>query len=689
MLYQSYLSRGSSLLRLGLLALTSCITVAPSQAQTVDLPLVQKRGSSGFSNGDNGWVVGLGWENSEFTPLSVDSESSLGLKSTTHSSSPLKWTETPVETEEMSRETLLVPVKIISHGRSLATNTKILSSPLAQIPTISPSQDIPPLTPDLPPKRPLEPLPEPQIPVVPLLPQEVLPSPPPPPTTAEPKPGEVPETITVKQFEFEGNTAFSDEELAEATKGFTNRSLGFAEIYEVRSAITKFYRERGYITSGAIIPPQTFRNTEGVVKIQVIEGRLESIDVRGTRRLNPNYIRSRIALKAGKPLNRNALIEALQLLQLDPLIKNLSAELTAGTQPGSSLLIVEVEEAKTLHLDLSLNNNRSPNIGTFERRLELTQANLFGQGDGLNFGYSNTEGSNTFDASYTYPINPRNGTLSFATSFTFSQVVEPPFDRIDLDADSRFFALTLRQPLRRNLTEEFALGLSITNQRSEVTVFEVPVRLSPGAEEDGSTTVTALRFFQDWIVRRNRQVFALRSQFSLGLGILGATVNEDAPDSTFLAWRTQVQWLRLLAPDTLLIVGGDLQLSTNPLLRLEQFGLGGRDTVRGYRQNVLLTDNGASASAELRLPILRLPRQNALLQLAPFLDLGFAWNSSGNPDPDPEPNFLASAGLGLRFQMGDRLSARLDYGIPLVEVISTERTLQEKGLHFSLIYRIF
>ena len=656
--------------------------IAPSQAQTVDdTPVTEKSGN----------VTEAGSEDSELlAPVSVSSDFRRGINSTAHSSSPLKWTQTQ---QDLSASSPLKRTLVMSQGINFLTdNATDVTHPhtlIAQIPTLTPSQDIPPLTPEVPPKRPVEPLPEPQPPAPSPAPEPVIPSPPPPPTTAEPVPGEIPESITIERFEFEGNTAISDEELTIATKDFLNRPLSFAEVYKVRSTVTELYNKRGFITSGAIIPPQTFKKTENVVKIQVIEGGLEAIEVRGTRRLNPNYIRSRVALGAGTPLNRTALIEALQLLQLDPLIKNLAAELTAGTRSDSSLLIVQVEEAKTLHLDASLNNNRSPNIGTLERRLELTQANLFGQGDGVTVGYSNTNGSNTLDAIYTYPLNPLNGTLSFTTSFTFSNVVEPPFNRIDIDANSRYFALSYRQPLWRNLREEFALGVSATNQRSKVTIFDVPVRLSPGTEEDGSTTVTALRFFQDWIQRSNREVLALRSQFSLGLGFLGGTVNEDAPDSNFLAWRGQVQWLRVLAPNTLLLLRGDVQVSTNPLLRLEQFGLGGQDTIRGYRENVLLTDNGASASAELRFPILGLPKQNALLQVGPFVDLGFVWNNSGNPDPAPDPNFLAAAGLGFRFQMGDRLSARLDWGFPIINIDSSERTLQENGVYFSVIYRIF
>lgn len=658
MLFKLRLSRRHSFLSLGLLTLTSGLLMSPAQAQRVDPAVVAGNSDDIQLENDrkNQWV-GVVFDNQDSGQLIATPENS-----------------------PFSQEKELF---------TTTSNPSLHFSPLAQLPTFPPGQDTPPLPSDITPQRPVQPLPEPSPPPSTPASEDLLQSPPPTPTTPEPVPGEVPETINIERFEFEGNTVISDEELAEATAKYTNRPLPFGEVFEVRSVITELYRKRGYITSGAIIPPQRFRMAQGVVKIQVVEGGLESIEIRGTRRLNPEYIRSRLALAAGKPLNRSQLIEGLQLLQLDPLIQNLSAELTAGTRQGSSLLIVQVEEAKTLHLDLSLNNNRSPTIGTFERRLDFTQANLRGQGDSLNVGYSNTNGSNTLDATYTYPLNPRNGTLSFSTSFTLSNVVESPFNRIDLDANSRYFAVNWRQPLQRSLSEEFAIGVSLTNQKSKVTIFDVPVRLSPGTEEDGSTTVTALRFFQEWTQQSNRHVFSVRSQFSLGLGFLGGTVNEDAPDSNFLAWRGQVQWVRLLAPETLLIVRGDLQLTTNALLRLEQFGLGGQDTVRGYRQNVFLSDYGALASAEIRIPILRLPRQNALLQVAPFLDVGAVWNSSGNPDPEPDPNFLASVGLGLRFQMSDRLSARVDFGIPLIDVISSEKTLQEKGLYFSIGYRIF
>ncbi len=210
--------------------------------------------------------------------------------------------------------------------------------------------------------------------------------------------------------------------------------------------------------------------------------------------------------------------------------------------------------------------------------------------------------------------------------------------------------------------------------------------MSQGADDQGRTRISALRFFQEWTQRNTRQVIAARSQFNLGVDAFDATVNAEQPDSRFLSWQGQAQWVRLLAPETLLLVRGNVQLSTTSLVPLEQFSLGGLQSVRGYRQDLLLTDNGAFASAEVRLPVLRVSDWNAVLQVAPFVDVGSTWNS-GRAAPDT--NSLASVGLGLVWQQSNRFTARLDYGIPLISVDSTERTWQENGLYFSVFYNPF
>jgi hemolysin activation/secretion protein len=145
--------------------------------------------------------------------------------------------------------------------------------------------------------------------------------------------------------------------------------------------------------------------------------------------------------------------------------------------------------------------------------------------------------------------------------------------------------------------------------------------------------------------------------------------------------------VRNLAPDQLLVLKLDSQLADRPLVPLEQITFGGQDTVRGYRQDLLLGDNGLLASAEVRFPIFSTPGTSSnkqLLQIVPFLDLGVAWSNAGASTGNP--NTIASGGLGLRYQSGNSLLAKLDYGIPLTTFNNNRRTIQEQGLYFSLSY---
>lgn len=518
-------------------------------------------------------------------------------------------------------------------------------------------------------------------------PSELLEPPSPDINPQQPVPTDAPQTITVERFEVVGSTVFSQEELAKVTADLTKRPITLAELFQARSRITELYVSKGYITSGAYIPPQTIQS--GVIKIQVVEGRLEDIQITGTRRLNPNYVRSRLAIATTPPLNREKLLEALQLLQLNPLIQNLSAELSAGSRPGTSILQVQIAEAKTRNVQLALDNGRSPGVGSFRRRIQLTEANLLGLGDSISAGYSNTDGSNTFDTSYTLPVNARNGSISFNFGASSSSVIEESFEFLGIESSSLYYEISYRQPLVQSPTQELAIGLTASRRESEISSSLLeesgisPNILSPGADENGQTRISALRFFQEWTRRNSREVLALRSQFNLGIGAFNATVNVQEPDSRFFSWQGQGQWARLLAPDTLFILKANTQIAFTRLLSLEQFGLGGIDSVRGYRQDYLLTDNGAFASAELQIPILRLPQASGLLQVIPFVDLGVAWNTQRE---NPDPNALAAVGLGLRWSSGDRFTARLDWGIPLVSVDSQARTWQENGIYFSLFY---
>ncbi len=496
----------------------------------------------------------------------------------------------------------------------------------------------------------------------------------------------IPDTITVKQFQFEGNTAFTDEELAEIIQDYTNRPITFAELLQAEAAITKHYIDAKYVNSGALLPTDQNLST-GIVTLQILEGGIDEIIITGNKGLNASYIRSRIARKTQTPLNVDNLIEALQLLQLDPLIDKISAELSAGPRPELSTLTITVELADPFRVDMFLDNGRTPSVGSFRRGLTITEANLVGLGDKISATYANTDGSNRYDANYTLPINATNGTVRFDFYGTDSDVIEEPFERLDITGESRRYSFTLRQPIYQTPTQDVALGLTLSRENSETTILGEQEPLSAGADQKGRTRISALRFFQEYLRRDAQSVFALRSEVSLGVDWFGATKNDEAPDSRFVAWRAQGQYVRLLAEETLFVIRTDVQLASRPLLALEQFALGGYQSVRGYRQDLLLSDNGILLSAEALFPIVKIG-DDGILQVYPFMDFGVAWNSGDRQDP-PDSTLLGT-GIGLQLRLGETLTGRIEYGIPLIDAETQDKgTLQEDGLYFSLIFTPF
>jgi hemolysin activation/secretion protein len=535
------------------------------------------------------------------------------------------------------------------------------------------------------------PLPEPQLPErIPSLPQLLPPANSTSPDSTTP---DLPGTIRVKRFQIIGSTVFTQADFDRVTQAYLNRDISIAELFEIRSKITELYLSKGYVTSGAIVPPQTIGRADGVVEIQVIEGRVESIEVKGNSRLNAEYVRSRIARYTGEPLNQQQLLMGLQLLRLNPLINNVRAELAAGLQPGSSILTVEIGEAPIWYSQISVDNHRSPSAGTDRRQVQVRNSNVFGWGDSASVAYTNTDGSNGIDLNYQTPLAPQNTRLSFSYGSSSSKVIEAPFNILDIKSKSSYYEASIQHLIIQTPTQELEVGFVISNRQSQAQLLDDIPFPSAGADLNGQTKLSAVRLVQSYTQRNEREVFAARSQFSLGVDAFGSTINgstsltasSKAPDSQFFAWRGQAQYVKLLAPDSILLVRGDVQVADRAMLPLEQFGLGGVDSVRGYRQDALLADSGVFASTEARFPVARFGKDSSL-QITPFVDFGTVWNNSSEK---LARTTLLSTGLGLRYQFSDRLTAKVEWGIPLISLEGSKRTWQENGIYFSVVYNPF
>ncbi len=467
---------------------------------------------------------------------------------------------------------------------------------------------------------------------------------------------------------------------------FEGRFLTLKQFREVADKITQLYLEQGYITSRAILVDQPIE--KGVLEIRILEGSLEEIKIEGNTRINPDYIRSRVQLGAGTPLNTADLEDQLRLLRTDPLFENIEASLRVGSQQGKSILIVRIAETDPFEGSVGIDNYSPPSVGSERLGLRLSYLNLTGNGDRISASYYHTtrSGSDVGDISYRLPVNPMNGTIQLRTSLNRNEVVESGFSFFDIQGESQLYEASFRQPLIRSPREELALSMGFAYQRSKALLGDI-LPVSPGANSEGVTTTSVIKFGQDYLRRDARGAWSLRSLLSFGTDLFNATDNpEPTPDGQFVSWLGQIQRVQVINENNLLIVGADIQLTPDSLVPSQQFVIGGGQSLRGYRQNIRAGDNGFRFSIEDRITLERDEGGIATFQLAPFFDTGLVWNDSDNPNQLPGQRFLAGVGLGIIWQPLPHLNLRLDYGVPLIDLDDRGTNAQDEGFYFSVNY---
>lgn len=524
-----------------------------------------------------------------------------------------------------------------------------------------------------------QPLPSPELPSNPIKP---LPT-----TTPTPAPSSI--QFAIRKVEVVGVTVFKPAELQRITQTVEGRSVTLTELQEVADEITQLYLDRGYITSRAVVVEQAIDN--GVVRIQVIEGLVEKLEIQGLERLRMGYVRDRINLGITTPLNQNALEDQLRLLKVDPLFETVTASLRPGSSAGRSILTVQVKEAKALNGFVGADNFSPPSIGSERFGAVLNYRNLTGLGDELSAAYFRTAqgGSNAFDFNYRVPVNAMNGTIQLRAAPTRSKIIDPAFSAFNIRANSDFYEISYRQPLIRSPREEVALSLGLAFQNGQTFLFQnVPTPFGIGPDANGNSRTRVLKFGQDYIRRDLKGAWAVRSQFNFGLGIFDATKNADPiPDGRFFSWLGQIQRVQRLSADNLLIAQADVQLTPDSLLPSQQFVIGGGQNLRGFRQNARSGDNGFRVALEDQITLQKNQSGTPILRIAPFLDFGTVWNRSNNPNNLPNQRFLAGGGLGVILEPAPGLTIRVDYAAPFVNLSDRGENAQDKAFYFSAGYR--
>ena len=507
-----------------------------------------------------------------------------------------------------------------------------------------------------------------------------------PPIQPEQKEQQISQTLKFKLqgLSFSGNTVFSSEQLLSLLAAYVGREIDTLDMQQIKNIITKHYIDNGYINSGAMIPDQDIQ--DNVLDVQIIEGDLTEVRVSNKGRLRDQYIADRIRLDAHKPFNLYVLQERLYLLQQDPRIKTINADLGPGDEKGQSILNIAITEEKPYAILVQADNHRPPSIGEAQGTLRFQHFNITGFGDKIDATINYTEGLNKGYVNYQWPLTADDKILYVAYEKSNSEVVsdELPQNWPKLENKSDTATIGFTYPIYKASTESFDATLQLDKRESTSFIDGTPVSYAGTGAINGVSKITALRLIQNWLMFDPTAVYSFRHIASVGLDAFDSTQHDGrAPDSDFFAWLLQFQAaLQEPAIGIQTVFRADLQLAFDDLMPMEQMAVGGANTVRGYRENQLVRDNGFITSIEVRKAIYQSESAQHVVQIAGFADYGRAWMHSG----PVEPESIYSVGAGLRWQWNRTALAEFYWAEPLTDIENpTDDSLQDDGIHLKLV----
>lgn len=479
----------------------------------------------------------------------------------------------------------------------------------------------------------------------------------------------------VTRIKLEGITLLTKSEIYQLLAPYEGKEQTLEQLGKLVESITMLYRQRGYLTAEAYIPPQDI--VGGVLTIGVQEGFVGSISIEGNRFYRAHVIRRAVTLKPGELLNFRRLEKDLNRMnRLNDGFK-VKAFLSAGDRPGQTNIKIKVAEKQPFQVSGTFDNQGRPFIGWYRTGIELNDDSLTSLGDKFNARWLASAGTQIAMGSYTLPLT-RFGT-ELNTNFAYSHVnvrlpiKQPPA----ITAQTYNASIGLSQPLDPDRKWVLDGGVNYIRSMSYFDEFQT-------SNTDVRSIQTGLTYsgYDRWGRTYNR----LQNTFGLGVGA-----------ATNRFWKVEDYFNRLivLPKNNLLVLKAYAQMTPDGLPSIEQFQIGGAYSVRGYSQGLLIGDRGFNVGLEHRFPIPGLkkisPWLGDRLQGVWFYDLGRVWLDSSNPNyakgisDSPQRTLLQSIGFGLRAQLTQYLQGFIDVGFGLNNRQDIEPTGQPKArIHFGI-----
>jgi hemolysin activation/secretion protein len=494
--------------------------------------------------------------------------------------------------------------------------------------------------------------------------------------------------------------------------GMIGRETSADRVVALVLAINRVFLANGYVNSGVLLGAQGWPASGGVLKLRLINGRVAPAGpgqpgiavawTKGGRKgLTARYVRDRLPAASQVPFNGAALERDFRLLAEDPAIRTVNAQLNPGAHAGEATLALSVDPQPRVDAYVSIANSRSPSVGGDRVAVGGSVRNALVAGDVISAEGGLTSGTADGTIAYSAPLTPDTRfRVRYATDG--AAVVDESLRALDIHSAETTYEVGLShtvyaRPLtpiaetgRWSPAESLVIGAQWLHRTSNSTLLGLPFSFSPGSV-NGRSDYSVMRLSADWVQRGERQVLALSATGSFGLNGSGSDVpGVSAPAPDFKTLLGQLNYARRLNGGSLELrarLAG--QLASGLLYSGERFAVGGQDTVRGYRENLLLSDDGAVGSVEIScsvrldaVPCAKAVEDWKSLRAGVFVDGAVVKNEAGT---QPAPTSISSVGIDLTWAPSTAVLARVTYGHALRYVPPTGRPdLQDRGFSFEV-----
>lgn len=471
--------------------------------------------------------------------------------------------------------------------------------------------------------------------------------------------------------ELEGNRTIPTEELKPIYEDDLHTIITVADLFTIVQDITNYYRNKGYIISRAVLPPQHVKG--GVVKIQIIEGYIDQVSVTG----NPKGAKCLIKdfgkqIAKCRPLEISRMEKFLTLANEVPATSVKAVLSPSKSEPGAADLTL-VTENKLMTGYLSYDNYGTLYIGPQQMTGNVGLNSLISSGDSTQFTFTKTPRGKELtyaDLNYGVPMDSRGNRWLIGGTYAHTH---PLFilQSQKVDGVNNNYYTNMQFPLIRSRSKTLTVITSFNYLDSQVNNFGNLQLYTDHIRSLGASII--YNFADSWYGAN-----MLSGEARQGLPILGYTsnYNPDTAQTSRPGGRGDYSKFGLTASRLQAIKGpfsmygiAKGQWAFNPLLSSEQFTFGGSQLGRGYDVAELIGDKGAAASLELRYDWAVEKYYLQSMQFYVFYDGGAIWNYK-NIGGTPTKQTALSTGLGSRFYMKRWVSGNIMWAQPLTKQVS-------------------